>query len=276
MRSVLLAGLIGVSVLAQTPEMAVGLVRPDGIMVPLAVFESGKWLDAWPDPGDRIALDRMIEATPSYWRDRRRQIPQVWHVTDHPSHKPVPIRVLTRVIFEEHCETQVGVLTDLRHTDNDAHDRKLTMSWPGTVEWPVDALAAGVNRAPWLPLMTAATRSLSPRKAVITTAQGFLEGNHRILYYEAEKAPGDGVTFRASGWVVAAGESAPRLFESRVADAVAGFEGYASMKPIGIIRVRGASLWVVHEHYYEGDGVSLVTIDGSGFHRAFTKRLGGC
>lgn len=254
---------------AQTPGtgLALGLVRSDGIMVPFAVFDDGKWVDAWPDPVDGRVLDRMIEALPSYWRNRGQQIPEVWHAADHPSHKPVPIRVLTHVIFEEHCETQSGVLTDRVRAKADLHDRTLTMSWPATLEWPIDILAAGVNRAPWQPLIDRARSEVAKGEPKSLTAlHGFLDGELRVVAWKAERAVRKNESTNTLGGFIVADRGVVRVLDS----------SEWARTVLGIIRPAATPLWVVLEHGYEGESVSLFTVGASGAERVFNKYLGGC
>ena len=262
-----------VSAPAQGPELALAQVRPDGILVPFAVFDGAKWVDAWPEPTDKHRLDQMIAAVPSYWRERQQQVPQVWHVAEHPSHKPRAIKTLSHVMFDEHCAIQVGLLTDVPRSDADSHDKRLAMSWPGAIEWPIDVLKDAPNRAPWQPLIDAAGRESN---LSVTKVYGFLDGDVRVIYYEAERRAGTEVTHKASGWIVAAGRGRPQAFESQAIAGDPDLKGFTTLEPLGIIRPAGAGLWVVQEHGYETEAVSLLQIRADGVQRVFSKFVGGC
>ena len=272
---------------AQGPELALAQVRPDGILVPFAVFDGAKWVDAWPEPSDKHRLDRMIAAVPSYWRERQRQVPQVWHAADFPSHKPRATKVLSHVMFDEHCAIQVGLLTDLPRSGENPHEKKLAMSWPSPIEWHIDVLANGVNRAPWQPLIDAALseaaqgeRMLKPpsggKPLGITKVYGFLDGNVRVIYYEAERKYVEPAVLYASGWIIAASGGTPRAFESQTELGDGDVKGLTTLEPLGIIRPAGTGLWIVQEHGYETEAVSLLQIGADGIPRVFSKFVGGC
>ena len=98
---------------AQQAELALAMIRPDGILTPFAVFDGKTWTAAWPEPQDKMVLDRMIEAMPSWWRTHQRPIPPVWHVV-RPGQPTLKVNVLKPIVFGEHCGNQTGLLTDMR------------------------------------------------------------------------------------------------------------------------------------------------------------------
>jgi len=132
-------------------ELALGLVRPDGILTPVALFDGTRWVNPWPDyEDDDPKLDRMLAAVPSWWRDRRREVPQAWHVLQ-PSGKDVRAAVLTHVIFDEHCGRQIGLLTDLPRSAEGPHEKRLASTAPGRIARTVDYSNAGASPRAWRP-----------------------------------------------------------------------------------------------------------------------------
>lgn len=123
---------------AQQPELALAMVRPDGILTPFAVFDGARWTAAWPEPQDKMVLDRMIEAMPSWWRTHQRPIPSAWHVV-RPGQPVLKVNVLKHVVFGEHCGNQTGLLTDMqprREADSMPLARMLATDRPIPVEAP--------------------------------------------------------------------------------------------------------------------------------------------
>lgn len=129
---------------AQSPELALGLVRPDGILTPFAVFDGKTWTAAWPEPQDKMVLDGMIERVASYWRAHQLKVPLSWHVV-RAGQPALQVHVLEHVVFGEQCEQQVGLLTDMhprREVDSMPHarmlvtDRRIAIEPPGP---PIDA-----------------------------------------------------------------------------------------------------------------------------------------
>lgn len=123
------------STAAQLPGFGVGLLRPDGILVPVAVLDGGKWIDPWPPVTDDMQLNGMIESVPSYWRQRKQGVPGVWHVVTAES--PLQVDVLTHIVFGEHCGNQVGLLTDAPRSSWDSHRRRLALTRVMPVVSPV-------------------------------------------------------------------------------------------------------------------------------------------
>jgi hypothetical protein len=146
---------------AQAPELALGMIRPDGILTPFAVFDGKTWTAAWPKPQDKRTLDGMIERVASYWREHQRQVPPVWHVV-RPGQAALQVKVLMHVVFGEHCGNQVGLLTDMhprREVDSMPYARMLATDRPiavGPPGPPVDASrgASPEGRATLRPLGT--------------------------------------------------------------------------------------------------------------------------
>jgi hypothetical protein len=120
------------------PELALAMIRPDGILTPFAAFDGKTWTAAWPEPQDKMVLDRMIEHVQSYWKQRRRAMPLAWHVV-RPGLPALKVNVLEHIVFGEHCGNQVGLLTDMpsrREVDSMPHARMLAADRPIAVEAP--------------------------------------------------------------------------------------------------------------------------------------------
>lgn len=130
---------------AQQADLALATIRPDGILTPFAVFDGKTWTAAWPEPQDRMVLDRMIEAMPSWWRTHQRPMPSVWNVVRQ-RQPPLKVTVLKHVVFGEHCVNQAGLLTDMqprRTVDSMPLARMLATDRPIAVEAPGPPTTAG-------------------------------------------------------------------------------------------------------------------------------------
>ena len=123
---------------AQDPQLALALIRPDGILTPFAVFDGTTWTAAGREPQDKLVLDRMIEGMPSWWRDRKLQVPSVWHVV-RPGRPALKVNVLEHIVYGEHCGHQAGLLTDMqprRVADSMPFERMLATDRPIAIEAP--------------------------------------------------------------------------------------------------------------------------------------------
>lgn len=144
---------------AQQAELALAMIRSDGILTPFAVFDGRTWTAAWPEPQRELALDGMIENLPSWWRTRRRPVPAAWHVVT-PGQPALKVNVLKHVVFGEHCGNQTGLLTDLqprRAVDSMPLARMLATDRPIAVDAPgasTTSGAAGEGRVTRRPMGT--------------------------------------------------------------------------------------------------------------------------
>ena len=135
---------------AQAPELALGMIRPDGILTPFAVFDGKTWTAAWPKPQQTRTIDGMLERVDSYWRAHQQQVPRAWHIP-RPGEPALEVKSLKYVIFEEHCENQVGLLTDMaprRQVDSIPYARMLATDRPIAVEAPGPPVDASKGTSP--------------------------------------------------------------------------------------------------------------------------------
>jgi hypothetical protein len=86
------------------------VLRRDGVIVPFASYEAGRWLNRWPEPGRRIDIPISIEATPKSWW--LRDVPAAtWNAWPVQGESRV-IRVRNPVNLTVQCERHVGLQTD--------------------------------------------------------------------------------------------------------------------------------------------------------------------
>jgi hypothetical protein len=288
--------------------VALGLVRADGILVPFAMFDGYAWIAAWPEPDGPVASGRSLAAVPSLWRQRQQQVPQSWHVLT-PGAAMREVRVLSHVAFDEHCGHQVGLLTDLQPRRADSHEKMLAADRAAPLTLPLD-LSASTDRTGWqdlVPLIeaeaarqevstiadwerrsnrTARVEPVAQRKPVqIRRLYAVREAGGRVAYFEAERQyarslwdalDSDPSWLLVNGWVYHAAGSEPSMLVTQAVLTDSDFKGAVRMKPVGIVRADGSTLWVGQEHDYESEAVSVLRVDATGVHQVFTRFIGGC
>ena len=86
------------------------VLRRDGIVVPFASYEAGRWLNRWPEPGRRLEIPISVDATPKSWwlKDRPAAAWTAWPVQGESR----VIHVRSPVNLTVQCERQVGLQTD--------------------------------------------------------------------------------------------------------------------------------------------------------------------
>jgi len=239
---------------APRPELALGLIRPDGILTPVALLDAGAWIDPWPEVNDDIRLNRMIEAVPSYWRDRRRIVPQAWLVaTGHPS-QLTAVKVLTHVVHGEHCGNQVGLLTDLQRADGDTHDKRLAMTHPAPFALPVSVEAGAGD---WKDLVARVHEEVARQETAAIAREEEHAGRRSEL---------------ASGWIHARDGSRPAVLDGRAVITGIDYKEALTITPLAILTLDGAAVWAVTEHGYESEAFSLIDV-GAEAQKRFCHRL---
>jgi hypothetical protein len=250
----------------------------------------------------------MIASVPSYWRARRETAPATWHVATA-SGAMAAARVLTHVVFDEHCLYQVGLLTDVQRREENSHVKVVALNQPLPVVWPAafdEASAPG----DWRDLIArvrqevprqetaaiAAWEEQSGRKSQLEPAAerpavrirrmyGYRAAGTWTLYYEAERAykkpiftaPAvEPAILVATGWIQARDGSPPALLNHSEMITDPDFKNAITVTPLGILTLDGATLWIVQEHGYESEAVSVLRVGADGVHRVFNKFIGGC
>lgn len=302
--ALVLASLIP-SASAQQPTVGVGLIRPDGILVPVAVLDAGTWIDPWPGPTRDMQLNRMIESVPSFWRQRKQQVPKTWHVAaGGPSSQ---VTVLTHVVFEEHCEPQVGLLTDAPRSTDDVHRRRLALTRtmpivgpvtiePGDSEWRELVARARLDITRLEPEAIARKEEQTGRKSALepvaernaitfTRLSGHRGNGIRTLYFEAarryKKRIFEGIglepsALAASGWIQMRDGSAPAVVESRADITDSDFKGIERVTPLGILPIDDGAYWMVTEHGWENEEFTILRVTLGRLSRVMTRHIGGC
>jgi hypothetical protein len=86
------------------------VLRRDGVIVPFASYDDGRWLNRWPEPGRRVEIPISLEASPKSWwlRDRPVGTWTAWPVQGESR----AIHVRNPVNLTVECQRHVGLQTD--------------------------------------------------------------------------------------------------------------------------------------------------------------------
>jgi hypothetical protein len=90
------------------------VLRRDGVIVPFASYDEGRWLNRWPEPGRRLEIPISLEATPKSWwlRDRPVASWTAWPVQGES--RVVHVRNPVNLTVE--CQRHIGLQTDYSST----------------------------------------------------------------------------------------------------------------------------------------------------------------
>ena len=108
----LLAGAPGLDGQARTSSgssFTLGVLRRDGVVVPFASRDGGKWLNRWPGPGRRD-IPISVQTSPRGWWLRDRPVTE-WTAWPLGGQSRV-VRVRNPVNLTVECQVQVGLQTD--------------------------------------------------------------------------------------------------------------------------------------------------------------------
>lgn len=286
----------GVALIPQPPSpaaqssrpLALALVRPDGILTPVAVYEAGKWIDPWPEVADERKIDRMLAAVPSYWRERKQVAPETWHVRTRAGAPVTRVNVLSHVIYDEHCGNQVGMLTDLPRSGDNPHEKRIATDRVVPISFPADLTARNASREGWQDLIEEMEAEASRQEAAAKVGPATLRLQRRVrrlyahadpgiraIYYEIERRESPRSSFVVTGWVVSASGARPAALETQ-SGTVAGETHVVSLQPLALLPIGNRTLWIVQEHGYESEAIVIIDLTGREIRRIYDKFIGGC
>lgn len=101
----------------------IGIVRTDGILVPIGTYDNNKWVKTWPEPtiDDQPAVDKLVKATdrkmklqdiPASWMGAINKIPSQVYLWSEGS-RPKSIAVLDSEFYHSHCSGGWALKTNL-------------------------------------------------------------------------------------------------------------------------------------------------------------------
>ena len=101
----------------------IGIVRTDGILVPIGTFDNNNWAKTWPEPtiDDQPEIDKLVKATdgkmklqdiPASWTGAIKKIPAQVYLWSEGS-RPKGIAVLDAEFYHSHCSGGWALKTNL-------------------------------------------------------------------------------------------------------------------------------------------------------------------
>ena len=111
---VLLLATFGAAAAPKAGSFAVGVLRRDGIVIPVAAWNGKSWSDDWPNPADpgKLVVPINVPSVPSGWWGPTGPLEtwQAWVGT----RPPADVHVLQPDWVKAFCARQVGLRTDYR------------------------------------------------------------------------------------------------------------------------------------------------------------------
>lgn len=184
-------------VVAEQPPAGfmLGVLRRDGILVPFAAFDGRRWSKPWPEPVTNPVAPITLAGVPRRWT-RNADPAGPWMVLPLAAGSGTPERVerraldvLAPVVFEAHCEMNVGL-----QTTHVAADR---VPPPHVHPYPKDGLAAmGTVRLEPIEIVPRDSPLHEALRASAVLASWFNEEEQRNID-----------AFRATGWTHPIGQA---------------------------------------------------------------------
>lgn len=89
------------------------LLRSDGVLIPYAIYENGKWSSSWPETGEENydLKIKTLSDVPREWLGNFSHIPRQWFVTELNGGVKI-ITVTQPAYYSSHCEGNWGLKTD--------------------------------------------------------------------------------------------------------------------------------------------------------------------
>jgi hypothetical protein len=103
-------GLIAQARVTSGASFTLGVLRRDGIVIPIASYDGGRWSNRWPSPGRRPDIPISVANSPKGWWAGKRPISE-WTAWPMRGESRV-IHVVSPVNITVECEPHVGLQTD--------------------------------------------------------------------------------------------------------------------------------------------------------------------
>lgn len=298
--ALLCAALITTSSAAQGQRFTLAIARTDGLLVPFAAYDAGKWEKAWPEVDE--AIDAKLPGdVPSVWRRRGERVPDLWRVSSLFGGPVIDARMSGVEPGYAHCQAQIALKTNLPRTHFDPHvsDVKFGVAvdsasvrigmiaavspydslWSAAVRAVrtafsnLESAAAAKDRRP-LPLET-------PAPAVHIEALYREAGTTRSpLYFVAKKnyRPNVdcGVVSVMTGWLVPSGAAAYTLVDPKITVGDCDMKNATLGHPWASIHVSSRVFWILQEHDYEDEQYVIADVGPAEVRYPVRFNAGGC
>lgn len=294
--------------------LSLAVVRSDGILVPFAVHDGTSWINPWPAPADERggAPERLFQDVRTYWRQERTPTPDVWRLW-HPNGGPsLELRVLSTVGSDDHCQKQIGLLTDFRDVTDRSVRKILASHGVAKVEQPLDLRSDHRTMRFWKDLvdhirasfpqleddaigdweaktgreMTVPAPHRTMRPIQLRALYADRSGDRPTVYFEAVRDYGVRVhnpenpdpchaRMHIRGWVVADAGGAPAIVGPAAILTDCDEKTVVRVHPLGILAAGGERVWAVQQLAYESESYAVLSA-GAGIRRLLETPGGGC
>lgn len=290
-------------------RFTLGVVRRDGILVPIASYDNGHWFRRWPLPSAERDVPIGVGDIPSeWWGVEGAAVKWTLWTADGKSR---PLQLMAPLAFGAHCLMNVGLQTDYRTILprpplDQHHYPKDGIATTGSLPIePVRVLTADdptwgnferligehVNRLELgllarLPMSAMIERMNTLVKLEVLCVADGRSPNTLTAYFEAAKRydpvdktvpnPCGAVTF-ARGWVHRLASGAGQLDrEVRAQVTDCSMWNVEFRKPLGVVRVGGDPIWIVEVSRWGSESYDFVRIKESGASVILSIPGGSC
>jgi len=290
-------------------RFTLGVVRRDGILVPIASYDNGHWYRRWPLPSAERDVPMSLGNVPAEWWGVEGAASK-WTLWT-PDGKSRPLQVAAPLAFGAHCLMNVGLRTDYRTLLprpplEQHHYPKDGIATTGTV--PIESVKVITSDTPtWktfeplitphvsrlevpllsrIPMYAAIERSVTPVKLEVLCLASGQSPNTYAAYFEASRrySPPDtsvpnpcGVVTFAQGWAHRAASGAgtlDRQVHAQVTDCSmwdVEFRG-----PLGMVRVDGTPIWIMEVSRWGAERYELVRVTDTSVSVLLSVPGGSC
>ena len=283
----------------------VSIVRPDGVLLPFTVYDSGKWSNPWPGTFRRRApIDSTITSLtdiPKSWYTPLPEIPLEWYIRKLNGDSTV-VRISKPVCVKTHCVKKWGLLSDysLKITDFPQHllniegialSTNILTQRPFAIkeesnEWKelfrfVALLFHREEQEAGHPLPKIERAKADPTLTKLFRNES-AHGGAFIYYFEAKKHYASinerslHSTSFLKGWIL-------RDSTGKITLLMKGFKftPFRTMyirrgNPLGIIVINGKMFWILQHRGYEGEMYLVFEVSGSRIKQIIEVHGGGC
>ncbi len=291
-------------------RFTLAVLRRDGIVLPIASYDNGRWFNRWPTPTSEREVPMTTATVPADWWGMEGPATR-WSMWT-PDGQRREITIQAPIAFDAHCLMNVGLRSDYRsmvpapsldqhHYPKDAVVSTGTIRVePVTIATSSDAIWKKVQDQVWMSVNAAELalgeaapvdpRDVSnpvPVKLEVLCASPGPKPGSLTVYFEATKhytpANADvpnpcGAVLFASGWVHippdGRGLVDARALHTTLSDCSQW--NLEFRQPLGVVRVDGKPVWIVEVSWWGGERYELVEIASGSSAVVFTTRGGWC
>jgi hypothetical protein len=99
---------------SQDASFTLAVLRRDGVLIPFASLDNGKWTNRWPEPGRRVDIPILVDESPRNWWLGDRPVTE-W--TARTTGGLRSLHVKSPLNFAAQCERHIGLQTDYSSTE---------------------------------------------------------------------------------------------------------------------------------------------------------------